>query len=152
MNSALKPLFSPHSINRTFRKSHLHVSKIYIYFELQSSFNTNPMQTQNQQKPLHKASLMTRAFQGAGIALLLIILLLLQVRNPDPAWPKFWMIRPLIVVSCGGAMGGVVFYMMDQLRQQGGGKKILANILSLLLFVFILWLSFIFGLDGTLWD
>lgn len=110
------------------------------------------MNVQNQQRPLHKASLATRAFQGAGIAACLIVIFLLQVKNPDPSWPKLWAVRPLIVVTVGGAIGGGIFYLLDHLRYQGGAKKIMANIMSLLLFLFCLWLSFVFGLDGTLWN
>lgn len=103
-------------------------------------------------QPIHKASLGKRMLQGAGIALIPITILLLQVKDPNPDWGKLWMIRPLIVVPIAGAMGGVFYYFMDYLRYQGGWRKILANILSLIIFIIVLWMGTILGLDGTLWD
>lgn len=90
--------------------------------------------------------------QGAGIALVLIVFFLLSVKNPDPHWPKLWMLKPLLVVPSAGAAGGLFFYFMDQLRHQGGWLKALANILSLLVYIIGLWLGSVLGLDGTLWN
>lgn len=89
---------------------------------------------------------------GAGIGLALIAIFLLIAGKPDPAWPKLWMLRPLIIVPLAGAMGGVFYYFMDELRFQGGWKKPLANVLSLIVFVIGLWLGTVLGLDGTWWD
>lgn len=102
--------------------------------------------------PLHSASLSTRMLQGAGIALILITAFLLAAGEGDPAWPKFWMIRPLIIVSLAGASGGGFYYFMDRLRHQGGWKKVLAFILSLIVYLFVLWIGTVLGLDGTWWD
>lgn len=111
------------------------------------------MHHQNElQQPLHAASWGKRALQGAGIAFVLIALLLLAAGEPNPAWPKFWMIRPLLIVPAAGAVGGLFFYFMDGLRYQGGWKKILAHIISLLVYLVGLWLGTVLGLDGTMWD
>ncbi|HTF27465.1 MAG TPA: hypothetical protein VK625_01405, partial [Flavitalea sp.] len=73
-------------------------------------------------------------------------------RDPDPDWGKLWIIKPLIVVPLAGALGAVFYYFMDNLRYQGGGRKISAEILSLIVYVIVLWLGVVLGLDGTWWD
>ena len=103
-------------------------------------------------QPVHPASLSKRMLQGAGIALVLITIFLLGVDESDPSWPRLWMMRPLIVVPLAGAMGGVFYYFMDHLRQEGGWKKLVANLLSLIGYIIVLWLGTVLGLDGTLWD
>ena len=109
------------------------------------------MHTHQQQKPVHAASLTTRAFQGGGFALLLVTIFLFGVKNPDPSWHKLWMLRPLIIVSLAGATGGIIYYLFDPLRSQGGVKKWVANILNLLIYVVGLWMGFVLGFVGTYW-
>lgn len=109
---------------------------------------TNNLTTQ----PIHSSSLSKRMLLGVGIALILITIFLLGVGEPNPAWGKLWMIRPLIIVSLAGAMGGVFYYFMDHLRYQGGWRKTLAYILSLIGYIIALWLGTVLGLDGTLWN
>ena len=101
---------------------------------------------------IHPASLGKRMLQGAGVALILISLFLLSADQADPSWPRLWMLRPLIIVPLAGATGGVFYYFMDLLRYQGGSKKILANILSLVVYIIGLWLGTVLGLDGTMWN
>lgn len=105
-----------------------------------------------QQQPLHPTSLVKRALQGAAIALVLIALFLLNSGEPDPEWHRLWMIRPLVVVPVAGALGGIFYYLMDHLRHHGGWRKLLANFLSLIVYIIGLWLGTIAGLDGTLWN
>lgn len=104
------------------------------------------------QRLLHPTSLGKRALQGAGIAFVLIAVFLLKADEPDPAWHKLWMLRPLLVVSAAGAAGGVFYYFMDYLRYQKGWKKVLANVASLIVYIVGLWLGTILGLDGTMWN
>jgi hypothetical protein len=101
---------------------------------------------------LHTAPLGKRALQGGGIALVLMILFLLPVHDPDPEWGTFWYIRPLIVITFAGAVGGAFYYFMDTFRYEGGWKKIVANIVCLIVYIFGLWIGSVLGLDGTLWD
>ncbi|TDE15633.1 potassium transporter KefB [Dyadobacter psychrotolerans] len=101
---------------------------------------------------LHPAPLNKRMLKGAGIALILITAFLLSAGESNPAWPKFWMIRPLVIVPLAGAVGGAVYYNLDCLRYQGGWKKVLANVLSLVIYIIGLWMGTILGLDGTMWD
>ena len=101
---------------------------------------------------IHPAPLYKRMLQGAAIALVLIILFLVNVDEADPAWPKYWMAKPLIIVPMAGAMGGVFYYFLDDLRSQGGWRKTLAILLSILGYVVILWMGTVLGLDGTMWN
>lgn len=112
------------------------------------------MTQQNQLKTqsVHSSSLTKRMSQGAGIAFILIVIFLAGADEPNPEWPKFWMIRPLVVVPVAGAMGGVFYYFMDHLRFQGGWRKTVAIILSLFVYIVALWLGTVLGLDGTMWD
>lgn len=107
-----------------------------------------------QNKPLHTASVGKRMGQGAGVAFILIAFFLISAGepSPDPGWPRFWVIRPLVIVPFAGALGGLFYYNMDHLRDQGGRRKVLANVLSLLVFLVVLWLGTVLGLDGTWWD
>jgi hypothetical protein len=103
-------------------------------------------------KPIHPAPLGKRMLVGAAIALFLIAAFLSRAGDPDPEWPRFWMIRPLIIVPAAGAMGGLFYYLMDNIRYQGGWRRILADILSLIVYIIGLWLGTVLGLDGTMWN
>lgn len=100
----------------------------------------------------HTGSVYKRMLQGAGIALVLITIFLAGVDDPNPDWPKFWMVKPLLVVPIAGAMGGVFYYFMDFMRNQGLWIKILANVISMFAYLVAIWLGSVLGLDGTLWN
>lgn len=102
--------------------------------------------------PIDSASLTKRVLLGAGIGLLLITLFLLGVKEPKPEWGKLWMLKPLLIVPLAGASGGAFTYFLDQFRQQGGWKGVVAFIVSLIGYVVALWLGTVLGLNGTLWD
>ena len=89
---------------------------------------------------------------GGVLALILIILFLAGADYRDPAWPKFWMVRPLIIVPIAGAMGGAFSYFVEDLRSQGGWKTVLAILLSMIVYVIALWFGSVLGLDGTYWN
>ncbi len=89
---------------------------------------------------------------GAGIGLALISLFLYGVNDPDAAWGKFWVVRPMIMVSLAGAAGGAVFYFLNQLSNQGKLNKSVAVVLSIIIFIIGLWMGSVLGLDGTLWN
>ena len=108
--------------------------------------------TQQNELSNHPVSLTKRIVVGAVIALTLIIIFLLSAGQSNPAWPKLWMIRPLIIVPLAGSVGGAVYHYMDRLRYQGGWKKILATFLSLAIYIIGLWIGTVLGLDGTMWD
>lgn len=89
---------------------------------------------------------------GAGIGLALISLFLLSAGEPNPAWGKLWMIRPLIIVPFAGAMGGLCHHFIMHFHRQAGIHKVIAVIVSVLVFLIGLWLGIVLGLDGTMWD
>jgi hypothetical protein len=101
---------------------------------------------------IHSASLSKCMLIGGGIALVLITAFLISAGEGNPNWPKYWMIRPLIIVPLAGATGGACYYVLDHLRYQGGWKKVLAYILSFLVYLIGLWMGTVLGLDGTWWN
>lgn len=102
--------------------------------------------------PIHPASAGKRILQGAAIAFILIAVFLFSAGEPDPNWPKLWMMKPLIVVPLAGALGGLFYYNMDHLRNQGGFRRVLAAIISILVYMVVLWLGTVIGLNGTMWN
>ncbi|GAB3708634.1 hypothetical protein GCM10027592_44000 [Spirosoma flavus] len=103
-------------------------------------------------KPLDMASLRKRALLGAVIGLALISYFLLSLNHPNPNWPKFWMVRPLLVVPFAGACGGIFYYFTSHLSIRKGWQKIALNVLSFLVFIIGLWMGIVLGLDGTMWN
>jgi hypothetical protein len=103
-------------------------------------------------QPLYSALLTKRMLVGGGIALVLMSLFLLGVKDPDPAWGKLWMIRPLIVVSLAGAGGAAFYHFTDPLRRQGGWIMFWTSLLNMIAYIIALWLGSVLGLDGTLWN
>src|SRR4051812_35936076 len=82
-------------------------------------------------QPIQPVTLRKRMLVGGGIALILISIFLLSVRNPNPVWGKLWMLKPLIIVPLAGAMGGLFYYFMDYLTSnQHGWKKALVYLIS----------------------
>jgi hypothetical protein len=102
--------------------------------------------------PLTSATLIKRMLLGAAIALTVIIIFLAGAGDANPNWPRFWMLKPLLVVPTAGAMGGLFHHFMGQLRSQGGWKKALAFFLSLFGYGVALWMGIVLGLNGTYWN
>lgn len=98
------------------------------------------------------STLLRRALVGAVIGFGLISLFIFDVPNPDPAWGENWRLRPLIITPLAGAFASLAFLLNDILRPSNTALRILVVILSVLGFVIGLWLGFVLGLDGTLWD
>ena len=92
------------------------------------------------------------ALLGGGIALALISLFLFSAGEGDPSWPRFWYIRPLIIVPLAGATGGVFNYFINRMLNQGTAQKIAAVVIGLIVYVVGLWLGTVLGLDGTMWN
>lgn len=101
---------------------------------------------------LYSTSLGKRMLIGALLGLIIISMFLISTGKADPAWGKLWMIRPLIVVPLAGSGAGLIDYLMDGVRSQGGRNKIFAMIFVVIVYIFALWLGVVLGLDGTLWD
>jgi phage shock protein PspC (stress-responsive transcriptional regulator) len=108
---------------------------------------TNDSTTTRQLKP----TLSTRLLIGAAIGLAVISFFVLSANGGNPEWGRFWMIRPLIVVPAAGAIGGLVSYIMSYLAERNGWNKVLVSIISVLVFIFGIWMGIVLGLVGTMW-
>ncbi|MDX1332392.1 MAG: potassium transporter KefB [Robiginitalea sp.] len=93
-----------------------------------------------------------RMLLGAGVGFLFISLFLIMADGAKPEWGDFWMLRPLLIVPLATALGAAFYTFMDPWRQRGGYQQVLANLLSLMGFLFSLWIGSVLGLDGTYWD
>ena len=102
--------------------------------------------------PIETASLAKRMLIGGMIGLILISLFLSGTGEPNPAWGKFWMLKPLIIVPFAGAMGGGFNYLVSQQEFKKGRVKALAMFFSLIVFIIGLWLGSVLGLNGTYWN
>ena len=102
-------------------------------------------------KPGQPISLVKPMLIGAGIALLLISIFVFGVDNPNPEWPKYWFIRPLIITPLGGAVGGAFYAFMDYQSSRGFNRTV-AILLSIVVYVIGLWMGTVLGLAGTMWD
>lgn len=91
-------------------------------------------------------------FLGALAGLIIISFFVFSVKEPEPAWGKQWMLRPLIVMPLAGAFGSLSFYLRFFINPKNRWWDLALIILSALVFVVSLWLGIILGLDGTLWD
>jgi hypothetical protein len=103
-------------------------------------------------QPIQPVSLMKPLLIGGGIALMVIAFFVFGVDQPNPEWGKLWGIKPLIVTPLAGAMGGAIYYFLDQLSYRGGLNKTIAVLLSLVGYLIALWLGIVLGLNGTLWN
>lgn len=107
----------------------------------------------NLTRPSGKELLIKRVLTGAAIGLVLIsIFVIPSLKNAPAEWGKYWMIRPLIVTPLFGVLAGCCNHALDFLRKEGGAKKIVANILAVLVYVLVLWFGTVAGLGGTMWD
>ena len=110
------------------------------------------LQDQFASRPINSKALYLRMFVGAVIGLILISVFLMGADDPNPEWPKSWILRPLVFVPLAGAMGGLFLYFMEYLTQRGSQKRILAIILGVIVYIIGLFLGIVLGLDGTYWD
>jgi len=108
-----------------------------------------PIQLNNH--PINLATVGKRMLTGAWVGLLLIIVLLVFVNDPEPAWGKYWWIRPLFVVTFAGAAGGFCNYFILYFGSKIGLNKSFAILISLVVFVVGFYLGFVLGLAGTMW-
>jgi H+/Cl- antiporter ClcA len=99
-----------------------------------------------------KPSLFTRMLIGAIAGLILISFFLMKADEPDPAWGKYWMIRPIIMMAFAGAMAGLCNYYLFRFHKKLRINKTLAIIASIAVGIAGLFIGFVLGLDGTMWN
>jgi hypothetical protein len=93
-----------------------------------------------------------RSLQGAGIALVLITIFILGALTANANMgPRIFIL--MAAVAVGGACGGAFYCFMDLFRNQGGWKKHLANVISVLVYFVGCYMSLILALSANgLWD
>ncbi|GAB3503157.1 potassium transporter KefB [Emticicia fontis] len=96
--------------------------------------------------------LIKRVLIGTAIGLVTILFFVLRVNPNHPDWGQYWLAQPLIITPLAGAAAGVCNHFLDFLRNEGGNKKILANILAVLIYIVGLWMGIVLGLSGTMWN
>lgn len=106
----------------------------------------------NEQHTSITPSLLTRMLIGGGIALALIALFLSGINDPDPAWPEYWKVRPFLIVPLAGAGAGLCSFYLQYLLGTEGWRKGAVIALTIIGYLIALWLGFVLGLDGTLWN
>src|SRR5688572_18541859 len=100
------------------------------------------------QQIIRSKSLFRRALQGAAIAFILINVFVYIVQKVKMDYHT-WEYLAIASVTAGGFFGGIFYSLMDILRIQGGRKKIIANIISVIAFLVICYLSLILSLNAT---
>jgi len=104
------------------------------------------------QQLLFSKTLIKRALQGAGIAFILISIFILGTLAGDIKAGS-WIFIPITAVTVGGGFGGAFYSFMDLFRHHGGWKKVLVNIISVLVYFLALYLSLILALNAMgLWN
>jgi hypothetical protein len=92
--------------------------------------------------------LFRRAWQGALLALLLAFIFVLVFVGPGT-----WMIIPMATASIAGAIGGVIFHLLEPLRGQGRWTRPAINIAAGFIFLTGMWMGMVYGLYLVgLWD
>src|SRR5688572_5255781 len=97
---------------------------------------------------LRSKVLIKRALQGAGIAFLLMCIFLVVARKGKMDLEP-WEFLAVASVTIGGACGGIFYNVMDIFRIQGGWKRKMANVISVLVYIVGLYLSLVLSLNAT---
>jgi hypothetical protein len=101
---------------------------------------------------INKALLVKFMIIGACIGFLLTLLFIRTAEAGNPVWPKGWIVKPLIILPLASAVGSAFAFYLMQLTTRGGWRRVLAIVLSLIIYLVGLWMGFILGFDGTLWN
>ncbi len=104
-------------------------------------------------KPFNSATLIKNMLIGGTIGLVIMAIFLFGVDETKAEWGKYWMIKPYVIMTLGSAAGGACFYFLDLFfGYQSGWKKAAIIVVGVIGFIISLFLSFVLGLDGTLWN
>ena len=97
-------------------------------------------------------TLLISASVSAVMGLTLMALFIFTIDSPDPAWGELWEIKPLVVITFATALGGAMFYLIHLYFAFNRWNKVLALVVSLIVYIIGFWMGSILGLNGTLWD
>ena len=88
-----------------------------------------------------------RMLQGAGLATALMSLSFFSLGESNSGDYR-WMILPCIFVPAAGALGGLLFHLLQPMREKGGNIEILSIIFSVAIYILLLGFAFILGMNG----
>ena len=88
----------------------------------------------------------------ATIGLVLIAFFVIGAGDGNPAWGKYWRIKPLVLTPLLSAMAGLCYDITEPLRKINGWRGIVFFALSILGLIIGFWISLVLGLNGTMWD
>jgi hypothetical protein len=89
---------------------------------------------------------------GAIAGFILISMFVFPVKDPNPEWGSLWMIQPLIVTPLVATMGGLFYFLVNLYGAKWGFNKYLTVIMGIIGFIISLWMGFVLGLNGTMWN
>ena len=97
-------------------------------------------------------SLVKRALQGAGLAILLAMPFTFLIIH-EMGDLGILVFLPMLTTAVGGAIGGIFYYLMNNFRKAEGWNKILVNIICLIVYIITFWLSLVYAFSITgHWD
>ena len=100
---------------------------------------------------LRSRALIDNAIIGAGMAFILVLILLLGGSNNGIDF-TLWMLLPMFAGAIGGAVSGAIYFLMAPLRKQGGWQKLVAIVTSGSVYLVISYMSLILALNAIgLW-
>ena len=98
---------------------------------------------------LEPKSLVLPAILGAIIPAALLLFLIVA----NSATYAAWMLVPLLIIPAGGATGGIFFYLMGFHWFPKGTSKLIAILVSLVVYFVVVWLSSVIAFNFTgHWD
>lgn len=89
---------------------------------------------------------------GGLIALAIASFFVFSADGPKPEWGSCWMVKPLILTPLAGAFGGLLYGLIGNMRKQGKMNPVLAVVLGVMVYLVVLWIGIVLGLNGTMWD
>lgn len=110
------------------------------------------MNKKSAKEPLGAAQLSMAALTGVLIGFAIISFFVFGVDAPNPDWGSNWRIKPLILTPLASGLGAFLAYSFFKLGSRFGVNKAVAFILACIMFLVILWLGVVLGLNGTMWD
>lgn len=90
-----------------------------------------------------------RIILGAGSATLLLTFIFLIVGQPNGGGLQ-WMILPYLCVPAAGALGGLIFDMMQPMRNNGGFNSVLSFALGASIYAILFVVAFILGVSDPI--
>ena len=100
-------------------------------------------------KKSNSNSLRKRVWQGTllGLGLATVFFVFFGIASGE------WIILPLVTVGISGAIGGVFYFIFDQLGPDKGWLKVVFRMLGMAFYAGILWLSLVLAYSITgHWD